>query len=238
MLSKGFLQMAQVKPGGKILIVLFAIAFLTAGLYQMSPDFQKVIDPVFFPSKKAPGNISASDLAKAKEASDDTPLAASGTNTPAAGITTVDNFKYVGRQEVAKVDKVSSYTFEDNTVVFPINVWGGWAPIVMANNGFDPTENSVFFKKFGFKVDLKLIDDPDLAKAAYAAGASHVLWGTLDMIALFAEGLSRDSRLVPRIPMQIDWSNGGDGIVARAHVQSINDLRGKTVILAQNSPSH
>jgi len=65
-----------------------------------------------------------------------------------------------------------------------------------------------------------------------------VLWGTLDMIALFAEGLSKDPRLMPKVFMQVDWSNGGDGIVARAHIQTINDLRGKTVVLAQNSPSH
>jgi len=232
--------MAQIKPTGKILIVLFAVAFMAAGLYQMSPDFQKIIDPIFFPSKKAPGNIDAGELARIKNGTAvDTPAQPQTPQQPAAaGVTTVDNYKYVGRKAVRSVDKIAKYVFNDRTVVFPINVWGGWAPIVMANNGFDPTENSVFFKKFGFKVDLKLIDDPDAAKAAYASGHSHVLWGTLDMIALFAEGLSRDSRLVPKVPMQIDWSNGGDGIVARAHVQSINDLRGKTVVLAQNSPSH
>jgi len=233
--------MAQVKPGGKILIVLFAIAFLTAGLYQMSPAVRNTIDPILFPSKKAPGKIDKNFLAKIKDGTVDIDTAAQqpAQTTPAsAGATTVDSYKYVGRQSVGKVDKVAQYTFKDKTVVFPINVWGGWAPIVMANGGFDPSEDSVFFKKFGFKVDLKLIDNPDIAKAAYAAGHSHVLWGTLDMIALFAEGLSKDSRLVPKVPMQIDWSNGGDGIVARAHIQSINDLRGKTVVLAQNSPSH
>jgi NitT/TauT family transport system substrate-binding protein len=233
--------MAQIKPGGKILIGLFAVIFMTIGIYQMSPDFQKMIDPVLFPTKKAPGNIDAGELARIKNGTADintTTQSPSAQQKPPAGVTTVDNYKYVGRQAVRQVEKVSTYTFDNNTVVFPINIWGGWAPIVMANNGFEPSENSVFFKKFGFKVQLKLIDDPDAARGAYASGHSHVLWGTLDMIALFAEGLSRDSMLVPKVPMQIDWSNGGDGIVARAHVQSINDLRGKTVVLAQNSPSH
>ena len=36
----------------------------------------------------------------------------------------------------------------------------------------------------------------------------------------------------------MDWSNGGDGIVVRATVKTVADLRGKTCVLAQNSPSH
>ncbi|HMM61885.1 MAG TPA: hypothetical protein PKC25_17340, partial [Candidatus Rifleibacterium sp.] len=87
----------------------------------------------------------------------------------------------------------------NKVVVFPINVWFGWLPIIAANNGFEPNEESVFFKKYGFKVNLKLIDDPIVARDAFAAGESHILWGTLDMIALFAPGLMKDSRTAPRI---------------------------------------
>src|SRR5262249_31638262 len=36
----------------------------------------------------------------------------------------------------------------------------------------------------------------------------------------------------------VDWSNGGDGIVVRDIVKTTADLRGKTIVLAQNSPSH
>jgi len=43
---------------------------------------------------------------------------------------------------------------------------------------------------------------------------------------------------MPRIYQQVDWSNGGDGIVVRDAIKTMADLRGKTVVLAQNSPSH
>jgi len=43
---------------------------------------------------------------------------------------------------------------------------------------------------------------------------------------------------MPRVYQQVDWSNGGDGIVVRDTVKTMADLRGKTVVLAQNSPSH
>src|SRR3954468_15113100 len=73
---------------------------------------------------------------------------------------------------------------------------------------------------------------------AYAAGNIHVGWATLDMIPLFLEGLRKDSRVMPRVYQQVDWSNGGDGIVVRENIKTMSDLRGKTVVLAQNSPSH
>jgi NitT/TauT family transport system substrate-binding protein len=66
----------------------------------------------------------------------------------------------------------------------------------------------------------------------------HIGWGTLDMVPLFLEALRRDSRVMPRIYQQVDWSNGGDGIVVRENIKTVADLRGKTIVLAQNSPSH
>jgi NitT/TauT family transport system substrate-binding protein len=137
------------------------------------------------------------------------------------------------------VQGVSNYKWDDaaKVVEFPINVWIGWLPIVAANGGFAPNEESIFFKDHGFKVNLKLIDDPVVARDAFAAGESHVLWGTLDMMVLFAPELMKDSRTAPRIVQQIDWSNGGDGIVVRGDVRSVQDLRGKTIVYAQNSPS-
>ena len=90
---------------------------------------------------------------------------------------------------------------------------------------------------------LAIVDDPVKARDLFASGHSHVLWGTLDMMALFAPELVKDSRTVPVICQQIDWSGGGDGIVARGDIRNINDFRmrnGKRrkVVLAQNSPSH
>jgi NitT/TauT family transport system substrate-binding protein len=83
-----------------------------------------------------------------------------------------------------------------------------------------------------------LIDDPIAMRDAYAAGNLHIGWATLDMIPLFLEGLRKDSRVMPRVYQQVDWSNGGDGIVVREAVKTMADLRGKTIVLAQNSPSH
>jgi len=148
---------------------------------------------------------------------------------------------------IPPVSGVSDYDkpMKDGKLVvqFPINVWPGWAPIIVANNGLEPNEGSVFYKKYGFYVKLAIVDDPVKARDLFASGHSHVLWGTLDMMALFAPELIKDSRTVPVVCQQIDWSGGGDGIVARGDIRNINDFRmqnGKRrkVVLAQNSPSH
>jgi ABC-type nitrate/sulfonate/bicarbonate transport system substrate-binding protein len=154
-------------------------------------------------------------------------------------VTTVKEYNFVPRETLPPVQGTSGYKWDENekVVVFPINVWAGWLPIIAANHGFAPNEESVFFKKYGFKVDLKLIDDPVAARDSYASGNSHVLWGTLDMIALFAPGLMKDSRTAPRVFQQIDWSSGGDGIVCRTKIRDVADLKGKTIAYAQNSPS-
>ena len=95
-----------------------------------------------------------------------------------------------------------------------------------------------------FKIELVLIDNPVAMRDAYAAGEVHIGWATLDMVPLFLEGFvdktgqPKDSRVMPRIYQQVDWSNGGDGIVAREAIKTVSDLRGKSVVLAQNSPSH
>jgi len=153
----------------------------------------------------------------------------------------------VERSGIPAVTATSDYKKETKDgkliIQFPINVWPGWAPIILANAGMEPNDQSVFAKKYGFYVRLNIVDDPVKARDLFASGQSHILWGTLDMIALFAPELVKDSRTVPVVCQQIDFSGGGDGVVARGEIHSVNDLRShngkrKKVVLAQNSPSH
>ena len=156
-----------------------------------------------------------------------------------AGITTVKEYKYVPTSRLPPVKGISSFKpMTDRTVRFAINVWAGWGPIIYANNGFKPGKVWKVPGGKDFKLELVLIDDPIAMRDAYAAGNLHVGWATLDMLPLFLEGLRKDSRVMPRVYQQVDWSNGGDGIVVRDAIKTMTDLRGKTVVLAQNSPSH
>jgi NitT/TauT family transport system substrate-binding protein len=163
-----------------------------------------------------------------------------GAEAPDAnGITTVKEYTYVASAKLPEVKGTSAYEpLADNTVRMALNVWAGWAPVIFANNGFKA--GKVWKTPSGktFKLELVLIDDPVAMRDAYASGKVHIGWATLDMVPLFVEQLRKDSRTMPRIYQQIDWSNGGDGIVCRQAIKSVADLKGKTVVLAQNSPSH
>ena len=157
----------------------------------------------------------------------------------ATSLTTVKEYTYVPGTKLPEVRGTSAYeALVDNTVRMALNVWAGWAPVIHANNGL--AAGKVWNAPGGktFKLELVLIDDPIAMRDAYASGKVHIGWATLDMVPLFVEQLRRDSRTMPRIYQQIDWSNGGDGIVCRESVRSVADMRGKVVVLAQNSPSH
>lgn len=162
----------------------------------------------------------------------------------AAGITTVSEYKFKPSERLPDVKGAGAYApMEDNTVRFALNVWAGWAPIIFANDGFRAGKVWKGADGKEFKVELVLLDDPVAMRDAYAAGNVHIGWATLDMVPLFMEGFvnkdgtPKDSRIMPRIFQQVDWSNGGDGIVARENVRTVADLRGKQIVLAENSPS-
>ncbi len=160
------------------------------------------------------------------------------------GVTTVKEYEFKPSERLPAVKGTAAYKeMEDNTVRFALNVWAGWAPIIQANGGFNAEKIWKTPSGEEFKVELVLIDDPVAMRDAYTSGEVHIGWATLDMMPLLMEGFVKrngdpiDSRVMPRIFQQVDWSNGGDGIVARGGIKTIGDLRGKKIVLAENSPS-
>jgi len=210
----------QPRPAFYVAVLLVVVGLVGLALWRYG-----AIGP-----KSQSGQFTADELKKMQ----------SGAEAPdSAGITTVKEYNYVAATRLPEVKGISSYKpMADRTVRFGINVWAGWSPIIYANNGFKPGKTWKAPNGKDFKVELVLIDDPIAMRDAYAAGNLHIGWATLDMVPLFLEGLRKDSRVMPRVYQQVDWSNGGDGIVVRDTVKTMADLRGKTVVLAQNSPSH
>ena len=220
----------QPKPGFYFVVLLVILSLVGYGLYRLKTPSGGDTPPVV---------VDAGD--QTSQGGDQTPPTSDGgAEAPdAAGITTVKEYAYVPSQRLPDVKGVSNYKAMDaRTVRFAINVWAGWAPIVHANGGFKPGKTWQAPGGQPFKVELVLIDDPVAMRDAYAAGDVHIGWATVDMLPLLLESLQKDSRVMPRIFQQIDWSNGGDGIVVREGIKTASDLRGKTVVLAQNSPSH
>ncbi|MEZ6184904.1 MAG: ABC transporter substrate-binding protein [Planctomycetota bacterium] len=222
-----------IKPGGVILIIGFAAAIVGFGVYA----YQK--------EKNGQGGTVATGGGQGGQTGEGPTQAGGGTPTPTdggekLGGTTQSEFKEVGREGAPQLSvPKGAYPWDaaNPTVVFPINIWAGWGPIIAANDGFAAGSPNSVFKKYGFNVELRLIDDPVQTAEAYASGQAHTMWGTLDMITLFAPELKKVG-LTPKVYQQVDWSQGGDGIVVRSAIRSVKDLAGKTIALCQNSPSH
>jgi NitT/TauT family transport system substrate-binding protein len=209
------------------------LALVVAGLVLFAV-MRSQVDPAGGGGSGGTGTIDPSKVGTGPEAPDN------------QAVTTMKEYTYVPAQTLPPVKGTSAYKAldGDNTVKFALNVWAGWSPIILANGGFAP--GKVWKTQDGkpFQVELILMDDPVQMRDAYAQGEVHIGWATLDMVPLFMEGFVdrsgtvKDSRVMPRIFQQVDWSNGGDGIVARSNIKTVADLRGKTIVLAQNSPSH
>jgi NitT/TauT family transport system substrate-binding protein len=169
---------------------------------------------------------------------------AESNDTSEPSLTTIKEYAFKPAERLPEIKGAAAYKpLENKTVRFALNVWAGWGPIILANNGFKPEKVWKTPDGKDFRLELVLIDDPAAMIASYAGGQVHIGWGTLDMLPLFVDamvdktGKPKDSRVMPRVFQQVDWSNGGDGIVVRENVKTVADLRDKQLVLAQNSPS-
>ena len=104
-------------------------------------------------------------------------------------------------------------------------VWIGYGPFYVA-------EALDLFKKYNLKVSLQVFSDPALIPSAIASGAVDGGMLTYDqVIGQVAEGRAQ------KVVMPIDYSNGGDAIVADKGITKIADFKGKKIGFNPLSPS-
>ncbi len=138
--------------------------------------------------------------------------------------------------EKAKSETKTSGSKPDaNTIGVGVVTWGGYAGGQFFNEGFKASEESRYFKDYGFKVDFKILDDPTASRNAWKNDEVQLLWATVDALPTEMPGLADYD---PVVVFQADWSRGGDAIVARRGINSVEDLRGKQISVAEMSPSH
>ncbi len=90
-----------------------------------------------------------------------------------------------------------------------------------------------YFKENGINIQIKKIENFDTKRASLISGQIDVdVANTMDQLVIYAEN---------DFPAQVigvtDESDGGDGIAGKESINSLNDLKGKTVAFAEASPS-
>jgi len=126
----------------------------------------------------------------------------------------------------------------DVDLVLGINTWSGFAPIVWLNGGLDPNENSQLYKEYGIKLQIKINDVFDDSRNNFKVGTYDLVYCTTDVlpIEMGAGSGMVESEAVQFI--QVDWSRGGDAIVVRKGINTVADLKGKTIAYAVGTASN
>lgn len=102
----------------------------------------------------------------------------------------------------------------ENELSVAIVPWIGFAPLYVA-------QEQGYFDELNLDVDIQVITDIGTVKSAIQSDKLDISWGTGDMMPIFA-----DSGLNLKAFYAIDWSNGGDGVVASEDYQDWSDFEG------------
>jgi NitT/TauT family transport system substrate-binding protein len=127
--------------------------------------------------------------------------------------------------EVPKLAAPAAYTPKDGIIDLELSEYAGYAGLIAANGGLEPSDQSIFARKHGFKVRIKLSEEESWS--ALNAGKMAGSATTVDVLAVYG----RQFHVVA--PVQIGFSRGADGVVVRREVKRINDLKGKVLAASQ-----
>ena len=127
--------------------------------------------------------------------------------------------------EVPRLSPPGTVQITNNVIPVEISEYAGYAGLIAANGGLEPSENSVFFKNYGVKVKLTVSEGENWSALNEGKIAASVT--TADVLAVYGRQLHAIT------PVQIGYSRGADGIVVRKDITRINALKGKVIATAQ-----
>lgn len=128
-------------------------------------------------------------------------------------------------KSVPKLKAPKAYEVQNDTVLVELSEYAGYSGLIVANKGMEPNEDSVFFRKYGFKVKLTLSEEESWSKLNSGELAASAT--TADVLAVYGRQFAVD------VPALIGFSRGATGVVVRKDIKRINDLAGKVVASAQ-----
>ncbi len=104
--------------------------------------------------------------------------------------------------------------------------WAGYAPLFIA-------QEKGYFEEYGYEADIQIIEDESTYGSLFSSGSIQALGQVLDRdLVQFAAGAPE------AYVCTMDASTGGDGLVAAAGIDSVDDLKGKKVALDKSATSY
>lgn len=115
----------------------------------------------------------------------------------------------------------------DSTINLSLDEWVGWKPIIDANQGLTTKPGSIF-DKLGLKVNINIINDATASSNALITDELNAAGYTTNRTA-FLSGKFKEAGLETVMPVFTNYSAGGDGIIAKTGINTVNDLVGKKI---------
>jgi NitT/TauT family transport system substrate-binding protein len=194
---------------GKLLSLLLIAGLIGLGVYVMKGRGQsKSGDTSTVATNNGGGSSSQGRIGDGKPTDDAPPVKLAETET-----------------KVKTLDAAQAYKPKGDTIDIELSEYAGYAGLIVANGGLAPNENSVFFKKHGFKVNIKLSEEESWSKLNRGEMAASAT--TADVLAVYG----RQFKVV--VPAQIGFSRGADGVVVKSDISRINYLKGRTLVALQ-----
>lgn len=123
-----------------------------------------------------------------------------------------------------------------DAVRVPLIAWGADIITVNANGKSGKTIKNSLFDKAGLTIDLFREDDFNKQVDLYLKGDIAFLRGTMGMINGSIEKLNASQNTQPVLIFQHSWSAGGDALVVKPGIRSVNELKGKRIAIQKNGP--
>ena len=124
--------------------------------------------------------------------------------------------------KTTETKKEEAKTADDTAINLSLDEWVGWKSIIDANGGLT-TQSGSIYDKLGIKVNINIINDATQSSNALIKGDLNAAGYTINRTAFLSKKFADAGKEVV-MPYITNYSNGGDGIIAKSSIQNVNDL--------------
>lgn len=132
---------------------------------------------------------------------------------------------------VINIDKTDA-----STINLSLDEWIGWKSIIDANGGLSTAKGSIY-DELGIKVNISVINDAVQSSNALISGDLDAAGYTINRTA-FLSTKFKEAGIDIIMPFITNFSNGGDGIIAKSNINSVTDLVDAKIGVPQFSEAH
>ena len=114
-----------------------------------------------------------------------------------------------------------------STINLSVDEWIGWKSIIDANGGLTTQKGSIY-DQLGIDVNISVINDATQSSNALIKGDLDAAGYTINRVAFLSTKFEKAGIDVV-MPYITNYSNGGDGIIAKSNIKTIKDLIGAKI---------